>query len=314
MLEHGISPVGLDRSPPCGNANQFPFVQCDILDRALLRRILCRIRPDAIVHLAARTDLDEKSDISGYAANTEGVRNLLEGAQAALVNRIIYTSTQLVCRVGHVPRSDTEFCPDTLYGRSKAISEQMIRAADGGAPEWCIVRPTTVWGPHMNAHYQTMLRLIARGAYFHCGSGPLRKSYIYAENIAHQYVCLLGAPATAIQRRVFYLGDPEPLSLRTYADELARQLGAPRIRTMPLPFARILAHLGDVATKLGLRSIPFNTFRLRNILTEYTFDVSAIHALCGRGPVTPGEGIRQTAQWYLDLHPELARRLRRPAP
>ena len=104
-------------------------------------------------------------------------------------------------------RDDTDYTADTLYGQSKVRTEQIVRSADGGGREWCLARPTTVWGPGMSAHYQRFLRMIERGYYFHVGHGPLWKSYSYIDNIAFQYWRLLAAPADQIQRRTFYLAD-----------------------------------------------------------------------------------------------------------
>ncbi len=60
--------------------------------------------PDALVHLAARIDLDEKTDLAGYAANIEGVQNVMAAVRLTpSIKRAIWTSSQLVCRVGYVP-------------------------------------------------------------------------------------------------------------------------------------------------------------------------------------------------------------------
>ncbi|MFK9714751.1 NAD-dependent epimerase/dehydratase family protein, partial [Escherichia coli] len=83
--------------------------------------------PDAVVHLAARIDLDEKTDLSGYTANIEGVENLVEAIRRTpSVRRVIWTSSQLVCRVGYVPTSDTDYKADTLYGKSKVRTEEIV--------------------------------------------------------------------------------------------------------------------------------------------------------------------------------------------
>ena len=145
--------------------------------------------PDALVHLAARIDLDEKTNLAGYAANIEGVKNVIAAVRLApSIRRSIWTSSQLVCRVGYVPRNDTDYTADTLYGQSKVRTERLVREQDGGGREWCLTRPTTVWGPGMSAHYQRFLRMIERGHYFHVGNSPLWKSYSYIENIAYQFL------------------------------------------------------------------------------------------------------------------------------
>ncbi|WP_139102252.1 NAD-dependent epimerase/dehydratase family protein, partial [Acinetobacter baumannii] len=95
---------------------------------------------------AARIDLDEKTDLSGHTANIEGGENLVEAIRRTpSVRRVSWTSSQLVCRVGYVPTSDTDYKADTLYGKSKVRTEEIVRSSDGAGREWCLARPTTVW-------------------------------------------------------------------------------------------------------------------------------------------------------------------------
>jgi len=302
LKKEGHQAIGLDKAMPPLPTSMDEYIVCDILDQSALISEVHRISPDALIHLAARIDLNETKNLSGYAANIDGVRNVVEAVrQTPTIRRAIYTSSQLVCRIGHVPSSDTEYCPNTLYGQSKVLTEKIVREENGGGADWCITRPTTVWGPYMSPHYQMMLRLIKKGLYFHCGKGKLYKSYAYAGNIAHQYVRLLTTEVEIMHRKTFYLADYQPLSLRDYADGLAREMEAPKIHTVPLMVARFLALTGDILNTCGFRRFPFNSFRLNNILTEYTFDLSSTEAACGPVPFTQEHGIKETAKWFLSL-------------
>ena len=298
MEADGFDAVVLDKigSPKLGH------ITCDVLDAPALEAAIRSVSPDAVVHLAARTDLDEKSDLAGYAANIDGVRNIVQAIQRTpSIRRAIFTSSQLVCRIGYVPRSDADYCPNTLYGQSKVLTETIVRQYDGGGVEWCLTRPTTVWGPGMRPHYINMLRMIRRGIYFHCGYQKLYKSYGYVENVANQYVRLLKAGAVNFHRKTFYLADTEPLSLRDYADDLAREMAAPKIPSVPLSAVGVLARLGDVVNALGFKRFPFNSFRLNNILTEYRFDMSETIRVCGPDLISRTEGIKRTVRWFASL-------------
>ncbi len=299
LRENGFPTVGIDciSDESCWPADEFH--RCDILDLDALAKVFADTSPDLVVHLAARIDLEETQDIAGYAANTDGVRNILQCVRdTPSVTRVIVTSSQLVCKVGHVPKTDDEYCPNTLYGESKVLTEKITHELDGGGKEWCLARPTTVWGPKMNPHYQKMLQLIWRRRFFHCGHDKLYKSYAYAGNIAHQYLKLLTAPAEAIHGKTFYLADYEPISLRDYTNGLAQAMGAAPIPTLPLPLAKGLALVGDALNACGLKRFPFNRFRLRNILTEYQFDLQKTKAVCGELPYSFEDGVAATAQWY----------------
>jgi len=300
---HVIAGLDTREAPPEETLMAANYV-CDLLDRPALERAVREFAPDAVAHLAARTDLDETAGLAGYAANVEGVSNLVSAIQSVpSVGRCIWTSSQLVCRVGYVPRSPTDFQPNTTYGRSKVRTEEIVRAADGGGREWALVRPTTAWGPGMSLHYQRLLKMIRAGSYFHVGRGPLFKSYGYVDNMAHQYLALLTAPKDQIHQRVLYLADYEPIDLVSWCNALQVALKGPRIRVIPPWMARPLAWAGDLTNAVGFTQFPFNSFRLRNILTQYRFDMEDTRAVCGALPFTTQQGVDRTAAWFDSLIP-----------
>jgi GlcNAc-P-P-Und epimerase len=297
LSERGFDVTALDRVMETDRIAGVAYTTVDLLDRDSLIAALMGSGAHAVVHLAARTDLRGRN-LADYSANVEGVENLVAAIRATpTVRRAIYTSSQLVCRVGYVPKTDDDYSPDTLYGESKVRTETIVRGSDGGGVAWCLVRPTTVWGPGMGAHYRRFFRMIAAGHYVHIGRRPLYKSYGYVGNVAYLYRTLLTVPAAVIAGRTLYVADYEPLSLRGWTDEFQCQLGAPPIRRVPESLARAAAALGDVVNRLGLRGFPYNSFRLRNVLTEYVFDLAATAKICGPLPFSTQDGITATVSW-----------------
>jgi dTDP-glucose 4,6-dehydratase len=117
------------------------FVQGDICDRALVRRLLEAHNPRAIVHFAAESHVDRS--ISGPAefvqTNVVGTFSLLEefrsyweasGKDASL--RFLHVSTDEV--YGSLGPADpafteeTPFAPNSPYAASKASADHMVRA------------------------------------------------------------------------------------------------------------------------------------------------------------------------------------------
>ncbi len=298
LEEKGYSVLGIDKTHPKNSHQKKNFIECDILDRERLNKIVKEFSPNIILHLAARIDLDEKKDIQGYASNIRGVGNLVEVIQQnSSINRCIFTSSQLVCRVGHVPKNEYEYNPNTLYGESKVLTEKIVRERDGGKVEWCLVRPTTVWGPGMSPHYQKLFKLIQKGQYFHVGKKPLYKSYSYVGNIAYQYQKLMEAPVEQIHRKTLYLADYEPISLRDWTNLIQQELQARFIPTYPELITKLAAKVGDAINFCGWRRFPFNSFRLNNILTEYLFDLSETKKICGNLPYTTEQGVKEMVNW-----------------
>jgi GlcNAc-P-P-Und epimerase len=294
----GDQVLGLDIRTPAGRQAGVEFHQVDLLDASGLRKAIQSFAPEVILHLAARTDLAETEDLNGYAANIDGVQNLAAAIRAApSVRRCICTSTQLVCRMGYQPRHERDFCPTTLYGASKVQTEEIWREEDGGGVEWCLVRPTTIWGPGMYAHYLTLFRMIRDGWYFHVGSGPTWKSYGYVGNTVAQYLKLADVPSEQIHRRILYLADYEPLALEAWTEEFQRAMDAPPIKRLPRGLAVAGARVGDVVNRLGVTRFPFNSFRLSNVITHHRVDLTPTEAVCGSLPYSVAEGVAATVGW-----------------
>lgn len=298
LITEGYEVLGIDIKPQLIVLEGFTHSTVDLRATDQLKETIHAFEPDAIVHLAARTDLDEKTTLQGYDANIQGVENLIDVIRSSpTIERCIFTSSQLVCRIGYVPSHYEDYCPSTLYGQSKVLSEQIVRQSDGGGVTWCIVRPTTVWGPGMNKHYQSFFRMLQKGLYFHIGSKPLFKSYSYVGNISYQYRKLLEIPVDKMHQNTFYLADYEPISLRAWVDAFQAELQAKPVRTLPENVAKVIAKLGDSLNYVGFSAFPFNSFRLNNILTEYQFDTTAMEKIAGSLPYSMEQGVKDTSNW-----------------
>ena len=44
------------------------------------------------------------------------------------IERILFTSSLLVCENGYIPNSDDDYCPPNLYGESKVIGEKIVKS------------------------------------------------------------------------------------------------------------------------------------------------------------------------------------------
>jgi len=302
LASAGYESLGIDiRHPKSDAMLGWSFAECDLLDLDKLRSIVADFAPDMVVHLAARTDLDGEN-VAAYSANVEGTRNLIAAVAASgTVRRVLFASSQLVCRVGYVPRGDTDYCPTNPYGESKVLSESIVRESMPKTITWCLLRPTTIWGEGMSSHYQRFLGHLQAGRYFHLGKGPLFKSYGYVGNTVYQIIKFMNAEGGQVHGKTFYVSDYERLSLTRWINELAKALGTAPPRSVPIAVARIIGVSGDILNWLGLKTFPLNSFRVRNILTEYTFDMTETERICGALPFTIDQGISRTARWFKEM-------------
>jgi UDP-glucose 4-epimerase len=111
-----------------------PLEVGDIRDRRRLDEVFAKYRPAAIVHFAAAIEVGESVRDPGsyYENNVGGTLTLLRAAQAAGVDKIVFSST---CATYGAPQAipmDEAHpqSPINPYGRSKLIVEQMLLDLD----------------------------------------------------------------------------------------------------------------------------------------------------------------------------------------
>ncbi len=144
IRETGEAVVNLDKLTYAGNLRNLEalrndarhvFVQGDICDRSLIKDLLKKHQPRAIVHFAAESHVDRS--ISGPAAfiqtNVVGTFSLLEEARAYSKEiRFLHVSTDEV--YGSLGPADpaftetTPYAPNSPYAASKASSDHLVRA------------------------------------------------------------------------------------------------------------------------------------------------------------------------------------------
>ena len=106
----------------------------DIRDRKRLDDVLQQYKPQAIIHFAAAIEVGESvRDPSGYYDNNVvGTITLLRAAQAAGIDKIVFSSTCATYGVpSSIPMKEAHpQLPINPYGRSKLIVEQILQDLD----------------------------------------------------------------------------------------------------------------------------------------------------------------------------------------
>ena len=297
LLQEGHELCNVDVRAPALAHHRPAWRQVDILDKPALVDAVERFQPEWVYHLAARTDM-HGTTVSDYRANTDGVSHLLAALPASdALQRVVFASSRLVCRIGYQPRSDTDYLPTTPYGESKVIGEKLVRGHRHGAYEWLMVRPTSIWGPWFHVPYRNFFDAIRRGHYIHPRGQRILKSFGFVGNSIHQLSRLMQAPASAVHEKMFYLADHEPIEVRQWGELIRREFAAPPIRDVPMGVMQGLAKVGDGLSALGWKNVPLTSFRLDNLTTEMLHDTDNLQAVCGDLPYTAEQGVPITVAW-----------------
>lgn len=294
----GWQVLNLDINPPRNTKHQPYWQQVDILNRDQLIEAIRDFSPSVLLHFAARTDLDEKQDLRGYNANMDGVRNIMAAVQATLsIQRTVIASSQLVCKIGYKPKDEQDYCPTTLYGESKVITERIVRETGTIGSTWTLVRPTSIWGPWFDVPYKNFFETIQNGYYVHPGGIQAFKGWGFVLNSVFQVDKLIHAPAEKIHQKTFYLADYEPLVLREFANLIQQAMNVRPIISVPYWLLRAVGWGGDLLQKFGWKNPPLTSFRLHNIVTNEVQDLNPLERIAGELPYSVAEGVRLTVDW-----------------
>ena len=146
---------------PLGNKTPDPiFVQLDITDCEAVRKTIEEIKPDAIIHCAAWTNVDGAEDKQQlvHKINANGTRYIAEAAKAVDA-RMIYISTDYVFDgKGTRPWQPDDKCyaPLNVYGQSKLDGELAVSSL---LTKYFIVRIAWVFGLNGKNFIKTMINV-----------------------------------------------------------------------------------------------------------------------------------------------------------
>lgn len=133
--------------------------ELDITNAEQAGALLAAIRPDAIVHAAAYTKVDQ-AEIDREEANRingDGAKNIAEIAES-LGAKLVYVSTNYVFngQGQHPYHEDENTDPINVYGQSKLAGELAVKQY---CSRFFVVRTSWVYGLHGNNFVKTMLKL-----------------------------------------------------------------------------------------------------------------------------------------------------------
>lgn len=298
ILEKGHSVLNIDFNEPKIKERNEVWKNVDIVEYEPFEKVVLDFNPDYIVHLAARTDLDGKT-VEDYAANTVGVENLMKIIEKLPdLKKVIIASSKFVTENGYKIKDQFDYCPHTIYGESKVITEKNVWANKPHC-DWCIIRPTSIWGPFFGVPYRNFFDLVMKRMYFHIGHIKCHKTYGYIGNAIYQIEELLFNETLNEDNKVFYIGDEPAYEINEWADEIANELGF-KVPTMPVWFVKCLAKFGDLVGLVGVH-FPMQSFRFHNMTNDGVNDMTNTYKIAPEMPYTRLEGTKATIKWIKEF-------------
>lgn len=300
-LDFGYDVMNIDTRPPRNNTHLEFWVKSDILNFDEIKALIDNFNPNYVYHLAARTDLDGAS-LEDYLVNTDGVKNVIICLKNLKdLKHVVFASSMLVCNLGQIPTNEFDFMPDTIYGESKVIGEKYVFSLAQDFFTWTIVRPTSIWGPWFDIPYKNFFTAVARGYYMHPKGHRIFRSYGFVLNIIqHMHKIIVCPEKIQVHKKVFYIADHEPIELLNWTIIISKKFGLAPPREVPILLLRTVAKIGDIFFRAGIKTIPINSRRLNNLLTQAVYDAGPLKSISEKTPFSLEDAVEITVQWMRD--------------
>lgn len=255
------------------------FFECDICDQDRVFEAVEAVRPEMIIHLAARAGVRPSLEqpLLYERVNVSGTMVLLEACKAFGVQKFVFASSSSIYGIANrVPFSeeDTRDLPISPYAATKIAGEKICYTYSHlyGINAVCL-RFFTVYGPRQRPDLAIckFTGMIDRGDPIPVfGDGSSGRDYTYIDDIVEG---VMAATQLDCSFDVFNLGNAHPVELNTLIATIEDTLGKKaHIRKLPL-------QPGDVP-------ITFADIRKAGKVLGYT------------PKTTLQEGVRKFVDWY----------------
>jgi len=225
---------------------------------------------DLVVHAAGAAHFlpktaEEKALF--HAVNVQGTEKLLRrlSENSLKPKSFVFISSVAVYgqETGKQINEDSPLLGSTPYAVSKILAEQLI--LDWGIKHGVstyVLRLPLIVGEHAPGNLRAMQKAIQSGYYFRIGKGESRKSMVLAEDVAAL------ATRLTIGGGIYNLTDNVDPKLAELDTAMALRINK-SVKIIPLALIKPLAMIGD-----RISFFPINTYRLKKLTGELTFDCS----------------------------------------
>jgi UDP-glucose 4-epimerase len=255
------------------------FVQGDVGDDALVRRILRVARIDAVVHFAGSVVVPESvaHPLRYYANNTAKSCSLVESCLSEGVRHFLFSSTAAVYGLGDgkPAREDAKTQPINPYGRSKLVTEWALEDAAhahdlryvalryfnvAGADPYGRTGQSTPRATHLikracEVALNPELELDIFGTDFPTIDGTGVRDYIHVSDLIAAHILALNHLNSGGAPKILNCGYGRGFSVRQVIDEVSAAAGRElRVRTSPRrpgDPAKLVADASRIRTELG---------------------------------------------------------------
>jgi len=277
-------------------------VEGNILDPSSVKQAMVGV--DTVFHLAGKAHaVDELGDEeeSYQLLNVQGTRNVMDGAVACGVKRLVLFSSVKAMGEGTPETMDESFepRPTTAYGRSKLAAEQI--ALDCGqrlGVHVACLRLPLAYGVGNKGNLYRMIAAVDRGLFPPWPPLENRRSLVHVSNVVKAAV--LAADNPSARGRCYIVTDERPYSTRELYELICLALGKsiPKWH-VPLGLLRMLGIAGDAVSRILGKRFIFDSDALAKLAGSAWYSSQRISRELGYRPLVGLEdGLPDIVAWY----------------
>jgi 2-alkyl-3-oxoalkanoate reductase len=277
-----------------------PVRSVDLLDRQQVRAAVSSC--DIIVNCSLIWN-DPKS---------RGLRNLVDAAQGARLNRFVHLSSIAIYGRDPSPESATETGrPDpggNPYGILKLRQDQMVFGLQRAGVPCFILCPGNIGGPY-SLFMRGLAERLTQGPLPLIDGGNYPSNIIHVDNLVDAILAAIRSESVGGER--YFVNESRPVPWRQVFDDLARLLGL-RVSYVDVARADVLPLLSSVKPRIGLaghlRIATSREFRSAlSAMPAFRGLNNAATQLFGKLPTRYQLGIRERLTWPISISKQVSR-------
>jgi nucleoside-diphosphate-sugar epimerase len=235
---------------------------------------------DVVIHAAGLVHRPEASYQEYEVVNVRATQLLAQAAANQGVKAFVFLSSSAVYGPGPFDRISeaATLNAKTPYAVSKLTSEKWLSSFKG-IPKVVILRPSLVFGEGDRGNLLSLIKEIKNSRYRQLDDGSTGKSLIYSKDLARAILlCLEKLPDDL---HIFNVANPEPVSMKVLAEEIAKCLKVDgKITSVPSPLAR----MGLKAAEIFMPGKLPTPEQLDKLTTTTTCSIAKLVAATGFAP------------------------------
>lgn len=281
-------------------------IQGDITDAGCLAKASKDV--DAIIHTAAKAGLSVNYD-DYFGPNVSGTENVLKACQSNGIRKLVFTSSPSVTHSDGDIEGGDESLPypktyNSPYPKTKALSEQLVMAANSPELHTVSLRPHLIWGPGDSHLLPKLLERVKHGKLKLPGPEKLIDT-VYIDNAARAHVLALDKLEThpeTVGGKAYFISNDEPLPQSRIIGGLLQAAGVTvEIQAISPRLAVAAGTILETGWKLfGLKSDPpLTRWSAEHLSTAHWYDISAAKRDLGyTAEISIEEGLKRLASDY----------------